>query len=146
MKLAAVLACRNHSSRLYAKPLQNLDVKNRITILDYMVAQLKKRPEISEIVLAISENEEDIIYKRLADNYRIPYVLGDDDDVLARLIKGAELVKVGHVFRVTTESPYTYFDNLLDVYKQHCDNNIDYSGTKDLPDGANYQILSLKEL
>ena len=33
-KLAAVLACRNTGSRLYGKPLQNLDVKNNYTILE----------------------------------------------------------------------------------------------------------------
>ena len=127
MRLAAVLACRNQSSRLYAKPLQNLDVKNRVTILDYIVAQLKRCPEINEIVLGISENEENTIYRELADSYGIPYILGDDHDVLSRLIKGAELGNAEQVFRVTTESPYPYLDNLAAVYRYHCDNKIDYS-------------------
>lgn len=146
MKLAAVLACRNQSSRLYAKPLQNLDIKNNVTILDYMIGQLKICREIDAIVLAISEKEENIVYVRLADSYGIPYVLGDDDDVLARLIKGAELVNADHIFRVTTESPYTYLDNLHDIYQYHCDNSIDYSVTQGLPDGAYFEIISLKAL
>ena len=41
-KLAAVLACRNTGSRLYGKPLQNLDVKNNYTILDNIIRCLKK--------------------------------------------------------------------------------------------------------
>ena len=50
MMLAAVLACRNQSSRLYGKPLQHLDVDRRVSILDYLVAQLRQRPEIGAIV------------------------------------------------------------------------------------------------
>ena len=146
MKLAAVLACRNQSSRLYAKPLQNLDFKNGISILDYMVAQLKKYKLINEIVLAVSEFDENSIYIKVADKHGIPYVLGDDDDVLGRLIKGAELINANHILRVTTESPYTYMDNLSGIYDYHCANNIDYSVTKGLPDGAYFEIISLSAL
>lgn len=146
MKLAAVLACRNKSSRLYAKPLQNLDVKNNVTILDYLVAQLKKCSEIDSIVLAISESEENRIYQDLARAYNIPYVLGDDHDVLARLIKGAEIVNADQVFRVTTESPYPYLEDLPDVFKHHVENMIDYTTTIELPDGAYYEIISLNAL
>lgn len=146
MKLAAVLACRNKSSRLYAKPLQNLDVKNSITILDYLVTQLKKCQQISQIVLAISENEENSIYVRLAESRNIPCVLGDDRDVLSRLIKGAEVAGANLVFRVTTECPYTYLDNLPDVLKYHQVNRMDYSTTKDLPNGSEYEIISLDAL
>ena len=146
MKLAAVLACRNQSSRLYAKPLQNLDVKKGVSILDYMIAQLKKYRIIDEIVLAISENAENTIYVNIAGKHGIPYVLGDDDDVLARLVKGAELVNADQVFRVSTESPYTYMENLSQIFKYHCNNNIDYSVTKGLPDGAYFEIINLSAL
>lgn len=146
MRLAAILACRNQSSRLYAKPLQNLDVKNGVSILSYMIAQLKKHSEINDIVLTISENEENLIYGNVAGSHGIPFVTGEDNDVLARLIKGAESVKADHVLRVTTESPYTYMDNLAEIYKYHCENNIDYSVTKGLPDGAYFEIISLSAL
>jgi spore coat polysaccharide biosynthesis protein SpsF len=146
MKLAAVLACRNQSSRLYAKPLQNLDVKNNVSILDYMITQLKKYLEIDDVVLAISDNEENSIYTKIAKLYNIPYILGDDNDVLGRLIKGADLVRADHVFRVTTESPYTYMNNLPDIYMYHHNNNIDYSVTKGLPDGSYFEIISVNAL
>lgn len=146
MKLAAVLACRNQSSRLYGKPLQNLDTKNQVSILDYIVAQLKKRPEINDIIFAISEQEENIMYQSIAKNYGIPFVIGDDSDVLARLIKGADCVSAKHIFRVTTESPYTYLDNLKDIALYHVEKNMDYTGLKGLPDGAYYEIISLEAL
>ena len=33
-KLVAALACRNQGTRLYGKPIQNLDIENGITIID----------------------------------------------------------------------------------------------------------------
>ena len=146
MKLAAVLACRNQSARLYAKPLQNLDVNKGVSILDYLIGQLKQRTEIDAIVLAISEKEENLIYKNVAKRHGVPFVLGDDNDVLGRLIKGAKLVKADQILRVTTESPYTYFNNLPEIYRYHCGNKIDFSGTKGLPDGAFFEIISLAAL
>ena len=36
-KLVAALACRNQGSRLYGKPLQNLDIEKGIRIIDNIV-------------------------------------------------------------------------------------------------------------
>ncbi|MBW2559308.1 MAG: acylneuraminate cytidylyltransferase [Deltaproteobacteria bacterium] len=146
MKLAAVLACRNQSSRLYAKPLQRLHVERGITILEHLVGQLSARSELSDIVLAISQEEENRIYVRWAEDHDLPYVLGDDRDVLARLIAGADLVDADHVFRVTSESPFPYIEDLPVVLRQHEEVGADYSGTMGLPDGAYYEIIRLDAL
>lgn len=144
--LAAILACRNQSSRMYAKPLQNLDVENRVSILDYLVAQLKMRTDIEAIVLAISDREENIIYKKKSKEYDIPYILGDERDMLGRLIKGAQLVGADTVFRVTTESPFQYLDNLAEVFAQHLGGDLDFSVTKELPGGAYFQLIKTEAL
>lgn len=142
MMLAAMLACRNESSRLYGKPLQYLDVERRISILDYLVAQLRQRPEIGAVVLAISDRLENDIYEEKARGYGIPFLRGSDHDVLGRLIRGAELVGADHIFRVTTESPFTYFENLPVVFDHHRMDAIDFSSVSDLPDGSYYQIIA----
>ena len=54
-KLVAALACRNSGSRLYGKPLQNLDVDAQICILDNIVESLRLSQCIDEIVLGVSE-------------------------------------------------------------------------------------------
>ena len=142
MTLAAVLACRNQSSRLYGKPLQNLDVARGVTILEHLVGQLRLRPEIDEIVLAISENDENLVYSSVAETLGLRAVIGDDDDVLGRLLAGAELAGADNLFRVTTESPYPYLDDLPAVLAAHVEGGIDYSGTTGLPDGSYYEIVS----
>ena len=141
MKLAAVLACRNQSARLYAKPLQNLDVKNGVTILDYMIAQMRFHATIEEVVLAISERDGNEIYKTVAAQHGVPYVIGSDKDVLARLIQGAELVGAENVFRVTTESPYVCYDMLEEIHEQHCREAAECSmAMGGLPDGSGFEI------
>ena len=146
MKLVAVLACRNQSSRLYAKPLQNLDVGAKVTILDYLVAQIRLNPVIKDIVLAISEQKENDIYQDMAKNYGASYIRGDDHDVLSRLIRGGESAGADNILRVTTESPYIYYELLEDIYKSHCDNNIDYSTVYGIPDGSSFEIIKLEAL
>ena len=54
-KLIAALACRNQGSRLYGKPLQNLNIENGVSVLQYMINWIKTIPVIDEIVLGISE-------------------------------------------------------------------------------------------
>ena len=65
-KLVACLACRNEGTRLYGKPLQNLDIKKNITILKYIIECLKKTKAIDKIVLAISKNIQNRIYENIA--------------------------------------------------------------------------------
>ena len=61
-KLVAALACRNKGSRLYGKPLQNLDVRNGITILDNIIACLSSFDCINSVVLGIAEGDENLDY------------------------------------------------------------------------------------
>ena len=92
-KLVAAIACRNMSSRLYAKPLHYLDIKNKITVLDFIISRLKKQKSINEIVLGISNKTENKIYIDIAKKFKIKYILGDDHNVLSRLIKCGKLSK-----------------------------------------------------
>ena len=69
-KLVCVLACRNQGSRLYGKPLQNLDIKKRIKVIDFLLNRIKKIKSINSIVLAISDtidNQEYIKGTELKD-------------------------------------------------------------------------------
>ena len=59
-KLTAALACRNNGSRLYAKPLQNLDAN--VTILSQIISCIKTVDCIDSIVLGISEGIENKIF------------------------------------------------------------------------------------
>ena len=105
-KLVAALACRNAGSRLYGKPLQNLDIDAGTTILDHIVAHLRSIDIIDEVVLGVSEGPGNEAFADAAARLGLRMITGDEDDVLARLIACGELADATDIFRVTSESPF----------------------------------------
>ncbi len=145
-KLVAALACRNQGSRLYGKPLQNLDFKKKITILDNIISCLKSTSVIDEIVLGISKGKENLIFKDIAKKNKIKYIVGDKEDVLKRLIQCGVKSKATDVFRVTTESPFIYYNVISKLWNLHKNNNADATVVWDIIDGLNFEIFKLKTL
>lgn len=143
MKLVATLACRNNSSRLYGKPLQNL--KNK-TVIDYIIDRLEERNEIDEIVLAISENRGNEAFLDVAERRDIKYVLGDDKDVQKRLIKACEIVGGDTIFRMTSECPFPYLEGFPYALEIHIKNKSDYTTYKDWPDGSIFELIKLEAI
>jgi spore coat polysaccharide biosynthesis protein SpsF len=146
MKIVAALACRVQSKRLYAKPLQFLDVDNEISILEYLVRFLQKIKRIDAIVLAISEGEENIPFYRLAEKLGVPYIIGSQEDVQGRLIKAAEAGQGDIIFRVTTECPFIYMDNFTDVLDKHIQNKAALTVIEGLPEGTYYELITLSDI
>tara|TARA_B110000003_G_scaffold32686_2_gene30395 strand:+ start:4615 stop:5364 length:750 start_codon:yes stop_codon:yes gene_type:complete len=145
-KLVAALACRNKGTRLYAKPIQNLDIDDGVRIIDNVISCLQSVESIEEVVLGISEGIENEIFIDIAQEKNIKYIIGDEDDVLSRLIKCGELVNATDIFRVTSESPFLFFDPIEDLWKNHKDNKLDATFYDDVVDGSGFEILSLNAL
>lgn len=143
MRVIATLACRSNSKRLYGKPLQRL--KN-LTVLEYIVKNLQNTPGIDGVVLAISEAPGNEVYQRYAIENKIPYVFGDDRDVLKRLIISCQLMEGDTVFRVTTESPFIYLEKLPEALESHVAKKADYTTVANLPDGSSFELISLRAL
>ncbi len=83
-KLVATLACRNQGSRLYGKPLQNLDTEKSVRIIDNIIDGLNSLDCIDSIVLGISEGEDNEVFKTVAKQKGIEYIVGDQIDVLQK--------------------------------------------------------------
>ena len=145
-KLIAALACRNKGSRLYGKPLQNLDVNKEIRIIDHIIDHLKQIDFIDSIVLGIAKGTENEIYKEIADEKKINYIFGDEEDVLNRLIMCGEKNNATDIFRITTESPFLYHQSLEELWGKYKKENLDAIFQDDIVDGCGYEIISLKAL
>ena len=145
-KLVVALACRNTGSRLYGKPLQNLDILNGISILDNIIGCLKKFKAIDSIVLGVAEGIENDVFVEYANMHQIGYIRGDEIDVLSRLIKCGDFDNATDIFRITSESPYPYFDLIDEAWLKHLKNNNDATFLDDVIDGCGFQILSLNAL
>lgn len=146
-KLVGALACRAGGSRLYGKPLQNLDIERKVTVLEYMVACLRTEPSIDEIVLGVSEGAENEPFHAIARRLGLRSIKGDEIDVLSRLIQCGEAAGGTDVFRVTTESPFFYFESIADAWARHRAKGNDVTTTiAGLPDGAGFEIIRIEAL
>lgn len=145
-KLVAALACRVQGSRLYGKPLQNLDIEKGITILDHMISLIQTISSIQGIVLGIAEGEANLPFVKLAQKRSVDYIIGDEQDVLYRLIQCGEKAQATDIFRVTTESPFFYFEMVDSAFKRHVDAENDVTVTDGLPEGSEFYIYTLNAL
>jgi spore coat polysaccharide biosynthesis protein SpsF len=145
-RLVATIACRNQGSRLYGKPLQNLDVKRGVRIIDNIIACLKSIKCIDEVALAISAGVENEVFKRVADELSLRYVVGDEHDVLGRLVECGRFTGATDVFRVTSESPFPYFEQMERAWEEYCREGADAYFLDDIIDGSNFEIISMRAL
>lgn len=144
--LVAAIACRNQGSRLYGKPIQNLDVDKGIRIIDNIVDCLKSIPCIDEIILGISEGIENEVFKYIAEQKGLRYVVGDQIDVLSRLIKCGQLGNASDIFRVTSESPFLCFDFVEELWDRHKEEGADATFFDDVIDGCGFELIGLRAL
>ena len=145
-KLVAALACRNQGARLYGKPLQNLDIEKGLSILEYMIDWLKTIPVVDEIVLGISEGSHNVCFVDVAKKKGVAHIIGDENDVLHRLIQCCEKGAGTDILRLTTESPFTYFEAIEGAWKKHVAENYDFSCLDNLPDGSGFELITHKTL
>src|SRR6184192_598227 len=145
-RLVAAIACRNQGSRLYGKPLQNLDVEKGVRILDNIVDCLHTIGCIDEIVFGISEGMENDVFKNIAEEKGLRYVVGDQVDVLSRLVRCGQLAGATDVFRITSESPFLYFEPVEDLWRRHQAEQADATFMDDIIDGCGFEIIALRAL
>ena len=145
-RIVAALACRNQGSRLYGKPLQNLDVASSVRIIDNITDCIGTLGFIDEIVLGISEGIDNEVFKVVAQEKGLRYIVGDQQDVLSRLIQCGQIAGATDIFRVTSESPFLYFDPVTELWEKHQLENADATFMDDVIDGCGFEILSLKAL
>lgn len=141
-RLVAALACRNQGSRLYGKPIQNLDVERGVRIIDNIVDCLRSLPIIDEVVLGISEGVENEIFTHVARAKGLRYVVGDEVDVLGRLVACGELAQATDIFRVTSESPFLFFEPVEDAWHRYIAEDADALFYDDVIDGCGFEIIS----
>jgi spore coat polysaccharide biosynthesis protein SpsF len=145
-RLVAALACRNDSARLYGKPLQNLDTERRVRILDNLIGCVRSLPAIDEIVLGISDGPHNAVFRHVADELGLRYIIGDPIDVLSRLIQCGQLAGATDIFRATTESPFLYIEPAERMWARHCTEGADATFLDGIIDGCGFQMLRLSAL
>lgn len=138
--VAAVLACRAESTRLYGKPLQRVGDR---TILEHLIDRLRRCGRIDEIALAISDTPSQHSFIAVATRLGLRYTVGPEQDVLGRLIDCATTIGAETVVRVTTENPFVYWENLDELIDRQQRSGAVLSVTVDLPFGSGIEVVQL---
>lgn len=144
--LVAALACRSQGSRLYGKPVQNLDVDSGIRIIDNIVACLQGISCVNQVVLGIAEGAENTVYEQIAQQKGLAWIRGDEIDVLGRLIACAYAVGATDVLRTTSESPFPYYEAIEGAWTRYLEADVDALFVDDIVDGCGFEILSVEAL
>ena len=145
-KFDAILPVRVTGTRLFGKPLQLIDIENKVTILEYLVKYLNDSNLIQDICLAIADSKTNYVFADLAEEKGWQYVFGDEIDVLGRMLKAADKIGSDIIFRGSTESPFLYNENLDELIVKHIDGEYDLSKYSDLPEGSGYSLNSTSAL
>lgn len=145
-RLVAALACRAKGERLYGKPLQNLDVEDRTTILDHIISLIQTISSVQGIVLGISEGSENSPFVEIGSKREVDYIIGDEKDVLKRLIMCGWKGEATDVFRVTTESPFFYYELVDTAWERHVQASNDVTTVDGLPEGCHFEIYKMEAL
>lgn len=145
-RLIAALACRNQGSRLYGKPLQNLDIERGTRVLDNVVRCLESLDCVDEVILGVSEGRANEVYLDIAAELGLRSVVGDETDVLSRLIQCGEHGAATDIFRVTSESPFLYFAPVEDLWVRHQSEAADATFLSDIIDGCGFEIYTMDAL
>jgi len=145
-KLVAAYACRMRGTRLYGKPLQNLDIEEGVTVLDNIISLAQTIAPIQSIVLGIAKGFANLPFVEFAERRRIGYILGDEKDVLERLIQCGHKAQATDIFRNTSESPFCYYDIVDEVWERHLEAGNDVTCIDGTPDGSYFEIYTMEAL
>ena len=143
-KLIAALACRAGGTRLFGKPLQQLNKDQ--TVLSHLIGAIKQSDIIDSLVLGVSEGIENKVFVEVAKHFNCDYIIGDETDVLSRLIACGEKVSGTDIFRITSESPFTAWELLPKAWESHVQNQNDITVTEFMPEGMNFEIFTIDSL
>tara|TARA_B100000780_G_scaffold226716_1_gene165937 strand:+ start:2614 stop:3363 length:750 start_codon:yes stop_codon:yes gene_type:complete len=144
-KIDAILACRTQGSRLYGKPLQNMETGGP-TVLESLLGYISEIKSVRSTILAISDENENDGFVNIANKHNLNYAKGDQEDVLGRIIKAADEFGTEIVFRSTSENPFMlseYGDELIDEF---ISGDYDWGALMDTPDGTGIELIKLDAL
>ena len=67
---------------------------------------------LDEIILAVPKTKSDKIYNEVATKHKIKISFGPEKNVIKRLVIAAKEAGATDIFRVTSESPFLYYQQV----------------------------------
>jgi spore coat polysaccharide biosynthesis protein SpsF len=102
MRVVAIIQARVQSTRLPGKVLLPL---RQQPVVSHIIERLSFCDKVTDTVLAVPDDEENTVLRKLALSAGVDYCTGPLDDVLERYLKAAKASEADFIVRVTGDSP-----------------------------------------
>ena len=139
-KIGLIIQARMKSGRLPGKVLMPLPFPDGDQLLSIIVKQLNKIE--AKVIIATSKNNENDAIASFCKQKKIECFRGSEDDVLSRFIEIQKTHNFDQIVRLTADNPIVDTSILSDFIQYHITNKADYSFTKGLPLGMNFEIIN----
>jgi spore coat polysaccharide biosynthesis protein SpsF (cytidylyltransferase family) len=146
LKTVLVTQARTGSTRLPGKVLKEVNGKS---LLQIHLERLSKSSKISEIIVATTNNEEDLVIFDQAIKWGFSASRGSEHDVLDRFYQAVKDKNADWIVRVTSDCPLLD-SNLLDkVIAFVQEKDVDYGSNaiiENFPDGQDIEVFKFSAL
>ncbi|HKB44767.1 MAG TPA: glycosyltransferase family protein [Chitinophagaceae bacterium] len=143
-RIGAVIQARMKSERLPGKILMPLPFSSGKPLLGWTVECIKKSKLIDKIIIASSTDKTNDPLEAFCEGNAIELFRGSEDDVLSRFIEVTKQNGFDVVVRLTGDNPIVDAELLDFTIQHHLSNHNEYTRTKGLPLGMNFEIVSAK--
>ncbi|OGT32153.1 MAG: hypothetical protein A3E87_05025 [Gammaproteobacteria bacterium RIFCSPHIGHO2_12_FULL_35_23] len=144
--ILCVLQARMSSTRLPSKVLKKI---LNTPMLALQIERIKRSKYIDQLVVATSEQPEDLAICKLCKEVGVDFFQGSLQDVLSRYYQVSLKYRPEHVVRLTGDCPLIDWEIIDLTIEQHLKNKNDYTANviePTYPDGLDVEVMSFKTL
>ncbi|MDD5431460.1 MAG: glycosyltransferase family protein [Candidatus Omnitrophica bacterium] len=146
MRTGAIIQARTGSTRLPSKVLLRILDKS---ILEYVVERVRHSKHIDTVIVATTDNNEDLEIAELMKGISVSVFRGSENDVLDRYYKAASFFNIQNIVRITADCPLIdpfvidcVIKRYFSVRADYCSNILEHT----FPDGEDVEVFSFKTL
>ena len=146
-KILAIIQARYNSTRLPGKVCKN--ILNEISVLEVIIRRLKKSKNLSQIIIATSDDINDAKIIKICKKLNVKFYVGSEFDVLDRFYKAAIRFKANHILRITADCPLVdpaLIDSSIKKYLKIKPDYLSNTIESTYPDGLDIEIFSFSAL
>lgn len=145
-KIGVIIQARLGSSRLPNKVILPLPVGSKKTIISEIIESVKGLSEISNVIVATSTSKVNNGLESYLDSLKVECYRGSENDVLSRFYEIVLKYKFEYVIRLTGDNPIVDNQLLKEFIHNFISNDLDYSCSKNLPMGCNFEMMKASEI
>ncbi len=146
MKFSIIIEARLSSSRFPRKILYKI---KKYSFLEYLIKRLKLLKSISEIIIAMPNDEKNEEIVSIAKKNKIKYFKGSHHNVIKRIIEAGKKFKCKNIVRITSDCPLIDLDivnNAIEIFRHNNCDILTNGKIRSFPDGMDVEIFKLDSL